>query len=311
MVRSWVLALAVFLASCAGPGVKEALQNHEQPRRHELTATPFFPQDAYQCGPAALATLLTAAGYPATPEALTPQVYVPARGGSLQVEMLAVARHRGALTLVVPPRLEALFAEVTAGNPVLVLQNRGVSWAPVWHYAVVVGYDLDRKDVWLRSGTTRREEMSLNAFARTWERSGNWAFMALPPGKLPASVDEDTFTRALLEYEKSASPEDVRRTYAAAAERWRDNLVLAIGAGNSAYVAHDFIAARAAFSQAVTAHPDSAAAHNNLANVELALGHYAEAQQHAERALALAAPDSTLRPLILDTLAAIDQRRPR
>jgi tetratricopeptide (TPR) repeat protein len=311
MVRSWVLALAVLLAACAGPGVKEALQRHSQPQQHELTSTPFFPQDAYQCGPAALATVLTAAGYPASPQELTPQVYVPERQGSLQVEMLAAARNRGALTLAVPPRLDALLAEVAAGNPVLVLQNRGFSWAPVWHYAVVVGYDLDSRDVWLRSGTTKREEMSLNAFARTWERGSNWAMVTLAPGRLPASVDEDTFTRALLEYEKTAPPEDVRRTYAAAAERWRDNLVLAIGAGNSAYVAHDFIAARAAFSQAVTAHPDSAAAHNNLANVELALGHYAEAQEHAERAFALSAPDSSLRPLILDTLAAIEQRRPR
>lgn len=310
-MRWFVLALAVMLAACAGPGVREVVQRDDLPRRQELTGTPFFPQDAYQCGPAALATALTAAGYPATPDVLTPQVYVPARQGSLQVEMLAAARRNGALTLVIPPRLEALLAEVAAGNPVVVMQNLGFSWAPAWHYAVVIGYDLDRKDIWLRSGTTKREEMSLNTFARTWERSGNWGFLTLPAGKLPASVDQEAFTRALLEYEKSAPPEAVRSTYAAAAERWRDNLVLAIGAGNSAYVAHDFAAARAAFRQAVDSHPDSPAAHNNLANVELALGHYAEAQQHAEQALSLAASDSPLRPLILDTLAAIQQRRPR
>jgi tetratricopeptide (TPR) repeat protein len=309
-MRKLALAFAILLVACAGPGVKEVLQHHDQPRRQELAATPFFPHDAYQGGPAALATLLTASGYPATPEELAPQVYVPAHKRSGQTEMLAAARHRGALTLMIPARLDALLAEVAAGNPVLVLQNRGFSWAPAWHYAVVVGYDLDSKDVWLRSGTTRREEMSLNTFARSWERSGNWAFLTLPPGKLPASVDQDMFTRALLEYEQSAPIEDVRRTYAAAAEHWRDDLVLAIGAGNSAYIAHDFMAARAAFQQAVDAHPDSAPAHNNLANVELALGHYAEAQQHAERALQLAAPDSSLRPLILDTLAAIQERRP-
>lgn len=311
MLRCVILALAVALTACAGPGVKETLQRYEQPRRQELAGTPFFSQEAYQCGPAALATVLTAAGYPVQPEALVSQVYVPARQGSLQVEMLAAARRHGALTLVIPPRLDALLAEVAAGNPVLVLQNLGFSWVPVWHYAVVVGYDLDRRQVWLRSGTTKREEMGLDTFARTWARSGNWAFVVLSPGRLPASVDQDTFTRALLEYEKSAPPADVRKAYAAAAGRWRDNLVLAIGAGNSAYAEHDFIAAQAAFAQAVDAHPDSAAAHNNLANVELALGHYAEAQQHAERALSLVAPDSSLRPLVLETLAEIRQRRPR
>lgn len=311
MLRCVILALAVALTACAGPGVKEALQRYEQPRRQELAGTPFFPQEAYQCGPAALATVLTAAGYPVQPDALVSQVYVPDRQGSLQVEMLAASRRHGALTLVIPPRLDALLAEVAAGNPVLVLQNLGFSWVPVWHYAVVVGYDLDRRQVWLRSGTTKREEMSLDTFASTWARSGNWAFVALSPGRLPASVDQDAFARALLEYEKSASPADVRKTYAAAAKRWRASLVLAIGAGNSAYAEHDFIAAQAAFAQAVAAHPDSPAAHNNLANVELALGHYAEAQQHAERALSLVAPDSSLRPLVLKTLAEIRQRRPR
>jgi hypothetical protein len=33
--------------------------------------------------------------------------------------------------------------EVAAGNPVLVLQNLSFAWAPVWHYAVVMGYDAD------------------------------------------------------------------------------------------------------------------------------------------------------------------------
>jgi hypothetical protein len=40
------------------------------------------------------------------------------------------------------PGCQQLCEEVAAGHPVIVLQNIGLSWYLVWHYAVVVGYDL-------------------------------------------------------------------------------------------------------------------------------------------------------------------------
>ena len=40
--------------------------------------------------------------------------------------------------------IHSVLPEIAAGNPVLVLQNAGWSWLPVWHYAVVIGYDLPK-----------------------------------------------------------------------------------------------------------------------------------------------------------------------
>ena len=123
------------------------------PRCAELVDTPFFPQDQrYLCGPESLAAVLQATGLAVTPPDLVPQVYVPGRQGSLQAEMLAATRRQGAVAYVLPPRLEALLREVAAGTPVVILQNLGLQWAPTWHYAVVVGYDLDEGLVLLRSG---------------------------------------------------------------------------------------------------------------------------------------------------------------
>src|SRR5262249_47579541 len=62
------------------------------PPARELVAVPFFPQSDYECGPAALATVMVAAGVKVTPEELVPEVYLPERKGSLQVEMLAAPR---------------------------------------------------------------------------------------------------------------------------------------------------------------------------------------------------------------------------
>ena len=151
--RATALALAALLvlAGCTSLGPAPP----EDPRR-ELTDVPFFPQTAYQCGPAALATVLGATGIDTTPEALAPLVYIPGRKGSLQVEMLAAARRHGRVAVVLAPEFADLRTELDAGRPVLVLQNLGALGIRRWHFAVVVGYDAERDALILRSGTRRR-----------------------------------------------------------------------------------------------------------------------------------------------------------
>ena len=95
--RAWVLLAALVLLGGCAQLVPQTVALRTGwpagvPQSVELAGVPFFPQDDYQCGPAALATVLAHSGVRVTPEALVPQVYLPARHGSLQVEMLAAAR---------------------------------------------------------------------------------------------------------------------------------------------------------------------------------------------------------------------------
>ncbi len=286
-------------------GVRDVTQNKQLPRISELVNTPFFPQEQYQCGPAALATVLNAIAISVTPEQLTPEVYIPSRKGSLQIEMLAAARRHGALAVQIPPKLEAIMQEIAAGNPVLVMQNLGFSWAPSWHYAVVVGYDLDKEKLWLRSGTFKRFEMTLSTFQRTWARSEHWAFVAVKPGALPASANSDEMIKALIRFEKNASVGENKKAYQAAVNRWPDNLVLLMGFGNSAFKGNDFATAANAFNQAINTHPKAAAAYNNLANVLLVQGRATEAKLVAEKGLKLAENDEKLKAHINQTLSEI------
>ena len=78
--------------------------------RIELEETPFFPQEELQCGPAALATALGAAGVPADPAELVPEVFTPGLEGSLQPEMLGAVRRRGLLPYEISGDLDALAA---------------------------------------------------------------------------------------------------------------------------------------------------------------------------------------------------------
>jgi len=306
ILKSFILAFAFLLSACAATGVREVTQSSQLPRQAELTKTPFFPQELYHCGPAALATALNAIDVKVSPDQLVPEVYIPSRKGSLQIEMLAAARRHGALAVKIEPELGAVLKEIAAGNVVLVMQNLGLSWAPSWHYAVVVGYDLDKELIWLRSGTFERFEMSLSAFQRTWARSKYWAFVALKPGDLPASAGVEAVISALIPLEKTVGAAKASVAYAAAAKRWPGNLVLLTGLGNSAFATGDLSGAASAFREAALAHPDSAVVHNNLANVLLAQGDVTAAKASAQKALQLAEKDQKLQSQIQKTIDEIN-----
>lgn len=300
-----VLLLSVaLLGGCAAPqtGALRAENPAGLAQREELASVPFFPQERYQCGPAALATALASAGIDASAEGLVSQVYVPGRGGSLQAEMLAAARRHGLVAYPLAPRLEDLLREVATGTPVIVLQNLALDAAPVWHYAVVVGFDRsEREEVVLRSGTTRRLVMSLSTFERTWARSDHWAMVATAPGRLPATASEERYVAAAIALEW-VSPPAARGAYRSALGRWPQNLPARIGLGNTAYTAGDLTAAEAAYRQATRDHPDSGDAWNNLAQTLLDLGRRAEAETAARQAVSLGGPRGAAYQATLDAV---------
>ncbi|MCI3953328.1 MAG: conserved hypothetical secreted protein [Burkholderiales bacterium] len=301
------LLLLFFLGGCATPQVAALIANPPPalPERAEIAAVPFYPQERYQCGPAALATVLVHSGVATTPEALVDQVYIPEKEGSLQAEMLAAARRQGRVAYRLAPQLGDLLREVADGTPVVVLQNLAFAFAPRWHYAVVIGYDRSREDLILRSGTTQRLVMTLSNFERTWARGDYWAMVAVPPERLPATAREDAYVAAAVALER-VSPHAAARAYASALTRWPRNLVARMGLGNAAYAARDFSAAESAYRQAAHHHPEAADAWNNLAQALLHLGRKRDALDAAKRAIALG---GTRRALYERTLRNIAESR--
>jgi tetratricopeptide (TPR) repeat protein len=291
--RTFVATPAAFLlGGCAAwfaPPQSAALLTNPPtglPPRVELDALPFFPQTPYHCGPAALATVLRHAGFEqASPESLGEQVFLPAREGSLQIEMLAAARRAGALAVMLPGTLAALCTELAAGQPMVVLQNLGLAIAPRWHYAVPAGYDLAVHELVLRSGTTRRERLDFALFERTWARGGHWAFAALRPGRLPVTANEADAVQAAIGFERAVpSTADRAAVYDSLVARWPRNLAALIGQGHARATLGDWRAAAASFQRAAD-HHDSAAAWHNLGLTRWQLGERDAARMAAQRAL--------------------------
>lgn len=230
--------------------------------------------------------MLLHSGLEVSPESLLPEVYLPGREGSLQAEMLAAARRHGRVAYRLAPRLPDVLREVSDGTPVIVLQNLTFDFAPTWHYAVVIGYDIAREELVLRSGTTRRLAMTLSNFERVWARSGYWAMVAMPPQRLPASAGQASYVEAVAALER-VDPRAAGTAYRAALERWPGNLAARLGQGNAAYATRDLGTAESAYRRATLDHPDSADAWNNLAQALADLKRRDEALAAARRAVAL------------------------
>ena len=177
--------------------------------------------------------------------------------------------------------------EVAAGNPVLVLQNLGLAWLPRWHYAVVVGFDLEKREALLRSGPMERHVTKLSVFERTWRRSGYWAVVITMPGHLPETADEIPYLEAVAALERLRHWRTTASAYGAALERWPHSLGALIGLANSHYALNDLSAAEEILRQATRWHPRSAPALNNLAHVLAARGKRREAEQTALQAVRL------------------------
>lgn len=300
----WIVLTALILSGCAvwqrGDWPQDLAGT---PPQREIASVPFFPQDEYQCGPAALAMVLAWSGLDVKPAELTEKVYTASLQGSLQPAMIAGARRSGRLAYVISGT-ETLIREIAAGHPVIVLQNLGLSWIPVWHYAVAVGYDTPRDEVILHSGLDARQRLSMPVFQNTWARAGDWGLLVLPPGELPATATEGRFVEAVLGLEKAKQPAAAVQGYRAALNHWPQNLPAVMGLGNSYYALGDLKNSEAAFRQATESHPHEGAAFNNLAHVLLAQGRRQDALDAARQAVALGGPHQSVFRKTLEEIQA-------
>ena len=262
-----LLGLTALLSACAGRPIDipppEAFADLSAKR--QLEQVPFYAQDAYQCGPAALAMVLNHRGKPATPEALKDRVYIPERKGTLQVELVSAGRERDLLVYPVAGKLESVMAEVDAGNPVLVMQNLAFNWLPQWHYAVVIGYDLASKEMIVHSGLNQAQREPFKVFLRTWQRADRWAVVMLPPDQLPATAEPLPYLRAASDLEQTGRLDSAALAYQSAMQHWPEQAAARFGMGNVAWAQGRRGEAVEHFRTLTSEFPELQAGWNNLA----------------------------------------------
>lgn len=264
------MTLVTILAGCASrpqwPEQSVDGSNVDIHQRVVLDSVPFYPQQAYQCGPASLAMMLNTRGFQTNPDVLKELVYLPERKGSLRVELVAGARSHGVLVYELDGTLASLLSEVAAGNPVLVMQNLGLSWWPQWHFAVVTGFDQEARNIILHTDTRENHEESLEVFSATWNRAENWAAVMVRPDQLPATATALDYLMAANDLESTGRTFAAMTAYQTAEAQWPDQPAAIMGQGNIAYARADWPEATGHYLRMTTRFPGVAAGWNNLAH---------------------------------------------
>ena len=235
---------------------------------------------------------------------LDERTLIPAKGGTLQIELIAAARAHGMLVYELEPTFDALFAELSAHHPVIVLVNRGYSWYPLWHYAPITGYDAKAQTILIHFGDTPHEAVPIATFGALWQRSGNWGIVLLPPNQLPATATAEKFLLSAYDFEKVGMMDEAIVAYETALTRWSDNIPILFALANAYYNTHQINKAEEVYRYILSIDLQHPYTLNNLADLLCHTGRSEEALQLLKR---VTTDDAAIQMLIKTTREEIQK----
>lgn len=266
------LVILFFLVSgCVTPARQSEILLANPPSKLPLssiiTQVEFIDQTTGYCGPAALTMLLRWVGKDIGVDQVAAQVYTPKLKGSLQTDLISATRRQGLMAVTIN-NMESLLIEIAAGHPVIIFENLSFNWAPNWHYAVVVGYDLQKQEIILHSGHQPFYHWDIKKFERSWMLGDYWGLVVLPAGELSASGSELSNLAGAAGLEQAGKYIEAEKSYQKILQKWPHSLVALVGLANLAYQKGQRSKSINLLRLAVKYHPDSFAAKHNLGVVE-------------------------------------------
>ena len=175
-----LLLLCLMGCSCSSGPAFHGAEGTSQSHRIYVSGVPFYPQQAYQCGPASLAAVLNYWGKPVTPDDIATAIYSPRLKGTLSLDMWQYALAQDLQADMRNGSLEDLKGHLEQHVPVIAFLNLGYRWLPVGHFVVVVGLDPDARSVITYSGTEQNSRISYDRFLEAWQKTKFWALVVRP-----------------------------------------------------------------------------------------------------------------------------------
>lgn len=261
--------------------------------QHLIPQVPFYPQQAYFCGPTTLSEVAGFYGLAKDPATIAPTTFIAGLQGTLQIEMSAATRQLGLVAYAQHGTMTQLLRLIAENIPVIVLQNNALAWLPQWHYAVVIGYDLQSKEVILHTGVTEAHRLNFSTFERTWARGHYWFLAMLPANNSSAQLDPFIYTKASQDLLRTQQVNSGITALKTATNQWPDYWLPYFLLGNHYFSNQPLVAAQW-FEKGLPFAQQEIAYLNNYAVLLSEHGCYAKATTLIETALKIAPNDSNL-----------------
>ena|ERR1017187_5709591 len=288
------LGFLIILSGCATVGRNTEAYLATSPRipvAIELREVPFIEQTENFCGPASLAMIMNWAGKSTSLDEAGKQIYTPGKAGAFQEDILGAGRREGLLSLSIHG-VPALIEELASGHPVIIFENLGFSWFPKWHYAVVVGYDLNERKFIIHSGSHAFKRITFAKLETDWTLADSWGAVILPPTEISTSADDLDQVAAASVLEKMGKATEAQKIYKNILNRWPNSIGSLIGLGNIYYAAGNYKGAVRFLSRATISNPSLALIWHNLATAQGAAHMNAQARASAHKAIELVDTDT-------------------
>jgi ABC-type bacteriocin/lantibiotic exporter with double-glycine peptidase domain len=166
----FLLLNILFLFSCSSADIKV------NEISHIVEGIPFYPQEAYQCGPSSLAAVLNYHGIDVSPEEISRDIYSKSARGTLNIDMVLYAEKKGLDVRHYSGSVEDIKQKIDSGSPLIVMVNNGFSLYQKNHFMVVIGYT--DGGIISNSGRERFKFIPFHDFNKTWQKTNYWTLLA-------------------------------------------------------------------------------------------------------------------------------------
>lgn len=271
----------------------------DRPDLSYLESAPAIAQRAYQCGPAALASVMRHWGRPVDADAIGRALQQPGTRGVLNFTLAQYARAQGFWTEIRTATLEDVRSWVRRGVPPIVMLQVGPVWLPLYHFVVVTGFNDPEQIVYANVGESEPRAIRYPAFLTRWKRAGYWTVILAPPERVDWTLRGDQAADLALLAEHSGQFDTAIRWYQAALQEDPTSAPIRFNLANSYLQTRQWDQAKVLYRALVAERPGWGPYSNNLAWLALQEGRPQEAARLLEAALAQGA---ARRHDLLDTL---------
>ncbi len=278
---------SIFLAGCATSytyrvNPPSVLETHES---FYLENVPSVAQTAYQCGPAALESVIRYWGRSADAASIGKTLYKSGTRGVFNFSLAQYMKTIGFWNEVHEEQSEEDLKQwIRRGFPPIVMLDSGFLWARTYHFIVLKGFDDDLRIFYANTGVLQTQAIDYGEFERRWKKADTWSLIVSPPEKVNWELNETQSIEIALIFEKNGNLSQAERWLGSALIKNPKSLTAKFNLANIYTQSNRSEQAKIIYRELLKQNPSWSEISNNLAWIYYEEGHYEDALKVIETA---------------------------
>ncbi len=283
----FLLSCSFFLSGCA-TSFTSRIHPPTINRTNEsfyLENVPTVAQKAYQCGPAALESVLRYWGSPADADSIGKALYKSNTHGVFNFTLAQYTKSLGFWSEIHEDfTVENLKQWIRKGIPAIVMLDTGTLWARTYHFVVLKGFDDHLRIFYANTGVPETQSIDYGEFEQRWKKADVWSLIVSPLEKVDWELDEKQSIEIALLFEKKRDLAQAERWLESALRKNPNSLTAKFNLANVYGKSDRSGKAKVIYQELLDQNPSRTEISNNLAWIDYEEGRYEEALKVIEAA---------------------------